>query len=551
MDLRDEHISSQVVEALLMSPSATKLDLSENPELTDTAARALLPALASAEWICEVELRGCRQVSAAALGEVSDACLSNRLPALLLPVSENKGFKRALGLFEFGLRDKHMALLADSLSGNGNLQKIDLSGNPELTDDGVMMSLVPALGKCRVAEVLVAGCDGLSDAARVELKDACLPNALGAILAPVRVNDKKVMELGLSQMDLWDEALGLVAEALSGNEHVTKVDLCGNSDLTANGVRLLLPAIARSCVGEVDLFGCPGVSRSAKDELWAACLPNLLAGVRANDPAVTEINLFSVGLRDEQIDLLAAALSSSGLPAPEGEEDDRPETAHTGQSGPSSRPGTSQSGSQWLRRTGNLHVLRVDLRKNRALTDSGVRLLLPAIANSRVTAVDLSDCPGVTATAKRQVCRACLKNALAPLHANEPFVIALSLRDYMLRDDELEAVANALTDNKHCLRVDLSRNGELTAAGVSTQGMPQLLVISSSYTSNPSDVCDLSAFSDRSRLLLQCKKLAKAVRVQKLVREVVVAGCFGLSDAARKELAGACSDNLRAWELLT
>eukprot|EP01043_Picozoa_sp_COSAG02_P055880 COSAG02_NODE_6546_length_3503_cov_2.314336_5_plen_562_part_00 len=348
MDLRDEHLTA-VVESVLTNTAVQKLDLAHNPKLTDEGVRALVPALASATWLQEIDLRGCDGISAAAAAEVQDACLSNRLPVLLEPVSSERQSPAAapqcLDLLGLGLRDKHVVTLVDALAGNAQLQKIDLRHNQDLTDAG-LRQLVSTLSKCRVREVMLDGCDAVTESARLEMRDACLPNLLSAVLAPVRINDKTLTTLSLSLMDLWDEALGLVAEALMGNEHVTRLELAGNTDLTDAGVEMLLPSISASRIAEVDLSGCPAVSRMAKDTLCGACLPNALAPVAENDPDTRSLNLFKCGLTDDHMDLLARALMHTHVSS-------RPSTC-----GSETRPDTSPSElssastSAWLRRSG-------------------------------------------------------------------------------------------------------------------------------------------------------------------------------------------------------
>ena len=512
MGLRDEHVAT-IVETVLINTSLQKLDLAQNLLLTDAGAHALVPALASAVWLREIDMRGCRGVSAAAAAAVQDACISNRLPVLLEAVSSGSvAGPRVLDLWQLGLQDKHVSLLSEALSGNAQLQTVDLSDNVQLTDAG-LLALVPALGKCRVGEVLMDGCNGISEAARMEIRDACLPNRLSSALAAVRINDKKTTVLNLSAMDLWDEALGLVAEALMGNEHVRRLELGANADLTDEGARLLLPSIPSSRVVEIDLVGCPAVSNAAKHALCVACLPNILVPVAENDASVRHLNLFKLGLEDEHMDLVAAALTlslvSSSRP-PTGDADDdgdkRPGTSGSG------RPGTSSSGgSAWLRRAGNLHVDRIDLRWNTRLTDAGVRLLVPAIAASRVQDVDLSECPAVSGTARAEIWAACVKNALAPVHANEPSTTSLKLQGLGLRDKDMDVVSQALAENEHVTALDLRGNGQLTAAGV--------------------------------------RKVLRVLRESK-VESIELGGCFGVSEQAKEETRHACGANVRRREML-
>eukprot|EP01043_Picozoa_sp_COSAG02_P010204 COSAG02_NODE_354_length_24016_cov_208.299231_15_plen_733_part_00 len=497
MDLRDEHLTA-VVASVLTSTAVRKLDLAHNPKLTDEGARVLVPALASATWLQEIDLRGCDGISAAAAAEVQEACLSNRLPVLLEPVSSGSRSPvpgpQCLDLLGLGLRDKHVAALVDALAGNAQLQKIDLRHNRDLTDAG-LRQLVSTLSKCRVREVVLDGCDAVSESARLEMRDACLPNLLSAALAPVRVNDKALTTLRLSLMDLWDEALGLVAEALMGNEHVTRLQLAGNTDLTDVGVELLLPSIPASRVAEIDLSGCPAVSRMAKDIVSGACLPNLLAPVAENDPATCFLNLFKCGLTDDHMDLLASALmhtQASSRPTTRDSET-RPET--------SSSELSSTSTSAWLRRPGNVHVLKVDLRFNTRLTDAGVRQLIPAIGASRVQEVDMFGCPTISATVRAEVCQACMKNVLAPVHANDPSTTSLKLRSVGLRDKDMEQVSRALSGNEYVTKVNISGNGELTAVGM--------------------------------------RQLAEVLQ-KTMVDDVDMAGCFGVSETLRAEVCKAC-----------
>lgn len=497
MGLRDEHLAV-VVDSVLKNTAVRELDLAHNPKLTDDVAQVLKPALASATWLQKIDLRGCDGISTAVVAEVQDACLSNRLPMLLQPVSSGSAHgPKTLNLLGLGLRDKHIAALANALSGNSQLQKIDLRYNGDLTDEG-MRDLVPTLNKCRVRCVALDGCDAVSESARLATRDACLLNLLSSTLGPVRVNDKSFTTLRMNLMDLWDEALGLVAEALMGNEHVTKLELGGNTDLTDAGVQLLLPSIPACKVAEIDLAGCPSVSYAAKSALSVACLPNMLLPVAENDPATTCLNLFKCGLRDDHVDLLASALmlpEASSRPVTRDSET-RPDTPASGLSG--------TSASAWLRRSGNVHVVKVDLRCNTQLTDVGMRQLAAAIAVSRVQEVDLFGCPAISATGRTEVFRACVKNALAPVHANDSSTTTLKLRSVGLRDDDMEEVSRALSGNDYVIDVDLSGNGELTAAGA--------------------------------------RQLAAVLHGSK-VENVVLSGCFGVSETAQHEVYNACGSN--------
>ena len=465
----------------------------------------LVPALASATWVQEIDLRGCYGITAAVAAQLHDTCLSNRLPVLLgRLINDNQNSEampKVLDLLGLGLQDKHVVTLAGALTANVQVQKIDLRDNRDLTDVG-LRRLVPTLRKCRVREVVLDGCVGITESARQEMRDACVPNLLSATLASVRVNDQSLTTLRLSLMGLWDEAIGLVADALMGNEHVTRIELGGNADLTDAGVQLLLPGIPASKVTEIDLGGCPAVSRGAKDALSAACLPNVLSAVSENDSRTIFLNLFKCGLTDDHMDLLARALMRTHASS-------RPSTGTYGDS--ETRPDTPSSElcstptSAWLRRSGNVHVRKVDLRFNDQLTDAGMRQLVPAVAASRVEEIDLFGCHAISATWQAEVRRACVKNAIAPVHANDASATTLQLRFAGLRDGDLELVSRALSGNEYVTSVDITGNGELTTAGV--------------------------------------RQLAEALQKSKVEHVTIGNGCFGVSKVARDEVCRACELN--------
>ena len=456
----------------------------------------------SATWLQEIDLRGCDGISEAVAAQVQDACLSNRLPVLLgRLINDNQNSEpslKGLDLSGLGLQDKHIATLASALTANVQLQKIDLRDNSDLTDAG-LRRLLSTLSKCRVCEVVLDGCDGTSESARLAIREACLPNLLSTTLAPVRVNDQSLTTLRLSLMGLWDETIGLVADALVGNDSVTRIELGGNADLTDVGVQLLLPSIRTSKVAEVDLGGCPAVSRVAKDALSAACLPNVLTAVSENDSRTIFLNLFKCGLTDDHMDILDRALMRTDASS-------RPSTRDN-----ETRPNTSSSelsstlSSARLRRSGNFHVRKVDLRFNAQLTDVGVRQLVPAIAASCVEEIDLFGCHAISATWRAEVRRACVKNKIAPVHANDSSATALQLRCAGLRDEDLELVSRALSGNEYVTSVDISGNGELTTAGV--------------------------------------RQLVEALPKSKVEHVAIGNGCFGVSKEARDEVCKACELN--------
>jgi hypothetical protein len=163
------------------------------------------------------------------------------LPDVLASIRSNPALTE-LGAYNVrGLRDDSLRLIAEALPGMKQLVKIDLRHNGELTDAGVRM-LLPPLPGSGVTSVRLDGCDGVSASARAEVSDAVLPN----ILAPVRAKDAALTILCLRDVNLRDEQVAVVVDALADNLHAVTLDLRSNPALTDAGARQLLPCLAHA-----------------------------------------------------------------------------------------------------------------------------------------------------------------------------------------------------------------------------------------------------------------------------------------------------------------
>ena len=152
-------------------------------------------------------------------------------------------------------------------------------------------------------------------------------------------------------------------------------------------------------------------------------LPDVLASIRAN-PAVVELSSYNVrGLRDDHVAMIVQAL-----------------------------PSLKQ-------------LQTIDLRRNSELTDAGVRLLLPVLPGTAVTAVHLSHGAGVSASVRAEIRDAVLLNILAPVRASDATLRILSLRDMELRDEQVDVIVDAFQGNVHTTTLDLRSNPALTDAG--------------------------------------------------------------------------------------
>ena len=152
-------------------------------------------------------------------------------------------------------------------------------------------------------------------------------------------------------------------------------------------------------------------------------LPDVLASIRAN-PAVVELSAYNVrGLRDDHVAMIVQAL-----------------------------PSLKQ-------------LQTIDLRRNSELTDAGVRLLLPVLPGTAVTAVHLSHGAGVSASVRAEIRDAVLLNILAPVRASDATLRILSLRDMELRDEQVDVIVDAFQGNAHTTTLDLRSNPALTDAG--------------------------------------------------------------------------------------
>ena len=365
------------------------------------------------------------------------------LPRLLAPVRVNDPAVAKLDLTHVGLADAEGITVAEALAGNLHVRWLSLDYNSELTD-ATGRALVGMQPRCPVTLVNLDGCDGMSAAVKAEVAAVWLPRLLAerekrrlataaeleALLAAVRVNHPAVTELRLFNKDLTDAQGIAVAEALDGNTHVLTLRLSFNSELTDATGRALIGVLPWCVVTSVDL-NWGAMSAAARAEVVAVWLPRLLAPVRANDPAVTQLDLSHVGLTDAE-----------GIAVAEGLD-------------------------------GNTRVLKLDLGHNSELTDATGRALVGMQPRCAVTSVGLSSCDGVSAAVKASLGLLLAPRCLAAVAADSATLQSLAVSSVWhiggFGDAEAVALAAALATNTQLGAIYLHQGADaLGDAGASS-----------------------------------------------------------------------------------
>ena len=137
------------------------------------------------------------------------------------------------------------------------------------------------------------------------------PQARAATVARVEANDPQVtvVNWGLcTAVKVTDAEVQALAAKLAGNTHVLEIALYGADELTDAGARALREALPRCAVRLAKLHSCGGVSAALRAEVITAGLEKLLALVRADDPGLTELDFWDMGLMDAHVAMVAGAL---------------------------------------------------------------------------------------------------------------------------------------------------------------------------------------------------------------------------------------------------
>ena len=246
--------------------------------------------------------------------------------ALIAAVKANHPAVYALNWENQGVAGAELHALAEALPGNEHLDEIALDGNYELEDKHVRALLSPLL-KSVVCTLGIFDRNHLSTALKSEVAAAELHNRLqvdpvqGTYRQVGGYGSPSITALNLIDVELSDEHLPALAEALPDNEKLLRLDIsdpmfdAGFSVLAFRDV--LLPALGR-CVGlrEVSIDGQMKIARDrgccmALQEL---CAPRLLAMLAANSPAISRLRLRDVwhgSFGDAEANALAAALEGN------------------------------------------------------------------------------------------------------------------------------------------------------------------------------------------------------------------------------------------------
>jgi hypothetical protein len=226
----------------------------------------------------------------------------------------------------FTATDADVAELAKVLPGNSHVQSIYLRGNTGIAKSAAN-SLIKVLDKCGVCEVFTV--DTNIEYKQLEkMKKRWVANACERIAA----NDPAVQKLNWSYQGcrLNDRDLECLAQALTTNNHLLKINLCANRQKSAGinsrcefgvtdaGARHLAAVISRCAVTVVDLSHT-NVSKRARAELKSLCTTNaplipetlLVEGLIPDQLGA----ISTVGIANGIVQPMAALMSKAAVPA--------------------------------------------------------------------------------------------------------------------------------------------------------------------------------------------------------------------------------------------
>lgn len=200
-------------------------------------------------------IRRCRQISLAACIRMTGACLTNRLRELTDEPGNCNHDPLVWNLSALDLHDEHIPKLVAALlctPDNCNCLELHLQGNSRLTDMGAKL-LIPALGTAPLHRVLLP--PQVSAAVKQEIAAICVPRMLENVranLPMMAVDGPSKRLLQLQGIGIADSQFAEIVESLRGNTVVTTLDLRGNTDLTDDGVRLLVPVLGDCAVDTIE-----------------------------------------------------------------------------------------------------------------------------------------------------------------------------------------------------------------------------------------------------------------------------------------------------------
>ena len=124
--------------------------------------------------------------------------------------------------------------------------------------------------------------------------------------------------LDLENMNLRDEFMPSLSQALSKNTNLKTLDISFNSKLTDEGVKELLPGLRKSTVSEIRAAGCDSLSRSAAASLdqvaetYAAAMWAREKSQETQKQSQNRLSTRALAWDDKFLDLATAADTEGG-----------------------------------------------------------------------------------------------------------------------------------------------------------------------------------------------------------------------------------------------
>ena len=142
-------------------------------------------------------------------------------------------------------------------------------------------------------------------------------------MAAVQANVEDLTYLDLENMNLRDEFMPSLSQALSKNTNLKTLDISFNSKLTDEGVKELLPGLRKSTVSEIRAAGCDSLSRSAAASLdqvaetYAAAMWARQKSKETQKQSQNRLSTRALAWDDKFLDLATAAdaADTEGKPA--------------------------------------------------------------------------------------------------------------------------------------------------------------------------------------------------------------------------------------------
>ena len=182
------------------------------------------------------------------------------------------------------LEDDDICMLAPSLRGNTELQRICLSNNRGISDRAVA-NLASAVETCACLRVEIDGCHHVSRAAATALRRVCVSNTCNR----VKAGDSRLAEIDWSNTEADDDDVAMLAAALDGSSNVNSIILAHNRSISDAGVNAL-QSMLQHCNVVVVALDVTSVSEDLKTEIRRLCVNNAARRIAANDRGLVELD---------------------------------------------------------------------------------------------------------------------------------------------------------------------------------------------------------------------------------------------------------------------